>query len=115
MITVKLVVLQQLQTRASEPPKAFPRYNNYQVTYKVTLIEKDPLPSRYYPQSMVKKKMFSTEILTASVCIWYQPCYQNSGRSLQEGRFIQLSLASYWRRQGGRKTDEWEGGGAVWL
>lgn len=44
--------------------------------------------------------------------LFYPSCYQNSRRSLQEGHFIQLSLSSYWRRQGGRKEAEWEGGGS---
>lgn len=45
MITVKLVVLQQLHTRARQPPKARPPHNQQQVTYRVTLIEKVPLSS----------------------------------------------------------------------
>lgn len=44
MTAVKLVVLQQRHTRASEPPKAGPRHNNYQGTYEGTLPKKGGTP-----------------------------------------------------------------------
>lgn len=102
MITVKLVVLQQLQTRASEPPKAFPRYNNYQVTYKVTLIEKVPLPSRYYPQSMVKKKCSQRRFSQPPSVSGTNPATRTVGGACRKV----ISFSSHWRHTGGDRAGE---------
>lgn len=53
------------------------------------------------PQSARWKMFFFMKTLTASF-FFHPSCYQNSGRSLEEGHFIQLSLASYKRRWWGR-------------
>lgn len=65
-----------------------------------------PIVHRVYCEKYISMKM-----LTPSLS--YSSCYQNGRRSLKEGHFIQLSLSSYWRRQGGRKETEWEGGREV--
>lgn len=74
-------------------------------------IEKATLAPPYCPQSVWRKNIFNENPHTLS--LFYPSCYQNGRRSLKEGHFIQLSLSSHWRRQGGRKETEWEGGRKV--
>lgn len=67
-----------------------------------------PIVHRMYGEKYFQWKSSHPPALS----FFYPSCHQKRRRSLKEGHFIQLSLSSYWRRQGGRKETEWEGGGS---